>query len=86
MLTYIRTNPECTGGPDKVSKMHWGKAGWPDVGCFDGASEFGEGAKLCEACPPPTHTLRVSAWRGELPLYTVRLVSYGTSKVDMRLT
>lgn len=43
MLTYIRTNPECTGGPDKVSKMHWGKAGWPDVGCFDGASEFGEG-------------------------------------------
>lgn len=86
MLTYIRTNPECTGGPDKVSKMHWGKAGWPDVGCFDGASEFGEGAKLCEAYPPLPHTHSGSLPGEESSRCTPLLVSYDTSKVDMRLT
>ena len=42
MVTYIRTSPECAGA-GRVSKMHWGKAGWPDIGCFDGASEYGDG-------------------------------------------
>jgi len=35
VMRYFRGDPRCEG-----SRLHWGKAGWPDVGCWDGAAEY----------------------------------------------
>ena len=40
-MAFLRTNEACGG--EGVSHFHWGKAGWPDEGCFDGATEYAEG-------------------------------------------
>eukprot|EP00963_Diacronema_lutheri_P002356 scaffold155_cov347-Pavlova_lutheri.AAC.35 len=35
VMRYLRGDEKCKG-----SRMHWGKAGWPDEGCWDGSKEY----------------------------------------------
>lgn len=35
LMAYLRGNPAC-GNP----RLHWGKAGWPESGCWHGADEY----------------------------------------------
>ncbi|XRB12283.1 FAD-binding PCMH-type domain-containing protein [Pseudoscourfieldia marina] len=35
VMAYFRSDERCAG-----SRLHWGKAGWPDAGCWDGAEEY----------------------------------------------
>lgn len=34
VVAFLRGNPACSG------RLHWGKAGWPDTGCWHGAQEY----------------------------------------------
>eukprot|EP00873_Tetraselmis_striata_P041562 jgi/Tetstr1/461826/TSEL_006905.t1 len=34
-VTYLRSDPKCAG-----VRLHWGKAGFPERGCFNGAAEY----------------------------------------------
>ena len=34
MMAFLRGSPLCS------SRLHWGKAGWPDEGCWNGAEEY----------------------------------------------
>ncbi|CAD7703073.1 unnamed protein product [Ostreobium quekettii] len=36
LMAFVRGSPLCN------ARMHWGKAGWPDAGCFSGAEEYPE--------------------------------------------
>ena len=35
VMRYFRGDERCRG-----ARLHWGKAGWPDPGCWDGAAEY----------------------------------------------
>lgn len=35
LMAFLRGDPAC-GTP----RLHWGKAGWPEEGCWDGSAEY----------------------------------------------
>ena len=35
LMEYLVTSHQCT-----PARLHWGKAGWPDRGCWNGAERF----------------------------------------------
>ncbi|GMH42611.1 hypothetical protein BSKO_10530 [Bryopsis sp. KO-2023] len=35
VIGYLRSNPACA-----TARLHWGKAGWPESGCWHGADEY----------------------------------------------
>lgn len=35
LMAYLVTSPECS-----PARLHWGKAGWPDPGCWNGAEVY----------------------------------------------
>ncbi|GLC54135.1 hypothetical protein PLESTB_000827700 [Pleodorina starrii] len=42
LVGYLRSDPRCgnTGLSGSGARMHWGKAGWPDAGCWHGDKEY----------------------------------------------
>jgi hypothetical protein len=42
VVAYLRSSPTCGhGGLNGTgARLHWGKAGWPDVGCWHGDVEY----------------------------------------------
>ncbi|PNH11479.1 D-arabinono-1,4-lactone oxidase [Tetrabaena socialis] len=42
LMGYLRSDPRCgpTGIGGGGARLHWGKAGWPDAGCWHGDKEF----------------------------------------------
>lgn len=44
VMGYLRSDPRCgtAGLKGAGGRLHWGKAGWPDVGCWRGDVEYGD--------------------------------------------
>ncbi len=40
VIDFLRNDEKCGG--QNGSRMHWGKAGWPEIGCMDASAEYGE--------------------------------------------
>eukprot|EP00873_Tetraselmis_striata_P012175 jgi/Tetstr1/432439/TSEL_021815.t1 len=62
VVTFLRGSEECKG-----TRMHWGKAGMPEPGCFDGAREFPDtwchfGCAVHELDPGNKFTDTSDAW------------------------
>ncbi|KAL6752479.1 hypothetical protein V8C86DRAFT_2752850 [Haematococcus lacustris] len=43
VMAYLRSSPNCgsSGLHGAGARLHWGKAGWPDPGCWHGDKEYG---------------------------------------------